>query len=178
MKHVRDIAAACQATAAIFLIGAVIASDRTDAATATVNVGTLTCLAGDGTAPIKVKTRVLECSFQRLAGTLGKEYYRGEIARYLPSATTRKARTVVVWQVLAPTSEVAAGSLAGEYVSVSMLASNAGYGATNVLIDAASSHDFALRPVTTGASDAFNVAGSVAQLKLTAVRIKAELKQS
>ena len=75
----------------------------------------------------------------------------------------------LAWAVLAPTSGVAAGALAGEYVGASGdVALGAGVGA-NVLIGG-SQRSFALQPVSIEGSVALDVTLGLSALQLRYVR--------
>lgn len=130
-----------------------------------VKAGFLTCNVSSGFGIVFGSSREVNCDYSSAPDKT--EHYTGSINKfgvdigYLGSA-------VMVWAVVAPTSTVAPGALAGTYAGATGSASvGVGVGA-NVLVGG-SSKQFTLQPVSIEGNTGLNVAGGVAALKLTAV---------
>ncbi|HKT20473.1 MAG TPA: DUF992 domain-containing protein [Stellaceae bacterium] len=130
-----------------------------------VKAGFLTCNVSSGFGIVFGSSRDVKCDYA--AGPDKTEHYTGSISKfgvdigYLGSA-------VMVWAVVAPTTSVASGALAGTYAGATGSASvGVGVGA-NVLVGG-SQKQFTLQPVSIEGNTGLNVAGGVAALKLTAV---------
>lgn len=79
-----------------------------------VEVGILNCSAGSTTGFIVGSTKYLRCQFKRSGRD---EFYRGTISKFgLDIGTTKE--TAISWAVLAPTANLAPGSLSGNYGGV------------------------------------------------------------
>jgi hypothetical protein len=128
-----------------------------------VELGTLTCDVAGGAGLIFGSSKRLECSFERSGGET--EFYSGTISKFgLDIGVTNAA--VIVWGVLAPTSGLPTGGIAGNYVGVGTQATvGVGLGA-NVLIGG-SNRSVALQPVSVSGQEGLNVAAGVAEIKLT-----------
>ena len=129
---------------------------------ATVRAGYLTCHVTSGWGLIFGSSRDMHCSYAMQPGYT--EYYTGSITKfgadigYLSSA-------VVIWAVLAPTTNLGQGALAGTYAGATASAA-VGVGAgANVLIGGFN-HSIALQPVSIEGQNGLNVAAGVAALSL------------
>ena len=97
----------------------------------TVRVGTLRCDVAGSTAFIFGSTRAIACDFVNVNGK--RERYTGEISRYGVDLGFTQA-AVMLWAVLAPTTDLQPGVLAGTFVGASG-AATVGIGAgANVLV--------------------------------------------
>ena len=129
---------------------------------ANVEVGVLTCKVFGGAGFIFGSTKDIECVFEGLSGS--REPYYGSIDKFgLDIGFTGKS--VIVWTVFAPSSDIPYGALAGNYGGVSAEATvGLGVGA-NALVGG-SKNSIALQPVSVQAQQGLNVAVGVAELKL------------
>jgi hypothetical protein len=131
-----------------------------------VKAGFLTCNAASGWGFVFGSSRSLKCEYS--SGKGSSEHYDGTITKfgvdigYLSSA-------VIVWGVVAPTADVAPGTLGGSYAGVTGSAV-AGIGAgANVLVGG-SDHHISLQPVSIEGQTGLNVAGGVASLELKSAK--------
>jgi hypothetical protein len=153
------------------LVAAVIALDLaagalglgTPAQAQAVNTGVLTCNVASGFGFIFGSSRAVNCTFSPGGGA--PQHYAGAINKfgvdigYLQGA-------VMVWAVLAPTSNPGPGSLAGTYVGVTGSATvGVGVGA-NVLVGG-SGNSISLQPLSIEGNTGLNVAGGIAEMTLT-----------
>jgi hypothetical protein len=129
---------------------------------AAVRAGYLTCHVSSGWGLIFGSSRSLNCSYAMTPGYT--EYYTGSITKfgadigYLSSA-------VMIWAVLAPTTNLGQGALGGTYAGATASAA-VGVGAgANVLIGGFK-HSIALQPVSIEGQNGLNVAAGVASLSL------------
>jgi hypothetical protein len=127
-----------------------------------VRAGYLTCHVSSGWGLIFGSSRSLNCSYAMQPGYT--EFYTGSITKfgadigYLSSA-------VMIWAVLAPTTNLGQGALAGTYAGATASAA-VGVGAgANVLIGGFN-HSIALQPVSIEGQNGLNVAAGVASLSL------------
>jgi hypothetical protein len=135
----------------------------TPANAAGVQAGVLSCNVASGWGFIFGSSREVKCTF---SGTAGGpiEHYAGHIGKfgvdigYMQSA-------VIVWAVIAPTTQLAPGALAGGYGGVTGGAA-VGVGAgANVLIGG-SNKSISLQPVSIEGNSGLNVAAGIAELRL------------
>ncbi len=131
-------------------------------ASATVRAGYLNCHVGSGWGFIFGSSRKLDCAYFLQPGYT--EYYTGSITKfgadigYLSSG-------VIMWAVLAPTTNLGQGALAGHYGGATASAA-VGVGAgANVLIGGLKD-SIALQPVSIEGQNGLNVAAGVAQMSL------------
>ena len=150
------------AAAALLALAAVTPSQAADSG---VKAGVLSCHASSGWGFVFGSSRALNCEYS--AGPQASERYTGSIMKfgvdigYLSSA-------VIVWAVLAPTSTVAPGTLAGNYAGATGSAA-VGFGAgANVLLGGSGNH-IVLQPVSIEGQTGLNVAGGIAALELKSV---------
>ena len=127
-----------------------------------VRVGTLRCDVAANTAFIFGSTRQVKCDFTGVNGR--HERYDGEISRYgVDLGFTRSS--VMLWGVLAPTSDPQPGVLAGTYAGVSGgVTAGVGVGA-NVLVGG-SNRSIALQPISIEGNTGLNIALGVGELQL------------
>ena len=128
-----------------------------------VKAGALTCNVAGGFGFIFGSSKAVNCTFSPNGGP--PQHYVGAINKfgvdigYVQSA-------VMIWAVLAPTTNPGPGSLAGTYAGATASATvGVGVGA-NVLVGG-SSNSISLQPLSIEGNTGLNVAGGVAQLTLT-----------
>jgi hypothetical protein len=128
-----------------------------------VKVGMLTCNVDSGWGLIFGSTRDLKCTFQSGRGT---ERYTGHISKFGVDIGYKQAG-VIVWAVFAPSADVAAGALAGDFGGATASAT-VGIGAgANVLVGGFN-RSISLQPVSFEGSTGLNVAAGIASLTLKA----------
>jgi len=127
-----------------------------------VRAGTLTCNVSSGWGFIIGSSRDLRCTYSPSSGA--SEHYNGTVTKfgvdigYVSSA-------VIVWAVIAPTGNIAPGSLAGDYGGATASATIAvGLGA-NALVGG-SNNTIALQPLSIEGNTGLNVAGGIAAITL------------
>jgi len=127
-----------------------------------VRAGTLTCNVSSGWGFVIGSSRDLRCTYSPSSGA--SEHYNGTVTKfgvdigYVSSA-------VIVWAVIAPTGNIAPGSLAGDYGGATASATIAvGLGA-NALVGG-SSNTIALQPLSIEGNTGLNVAGGIAAITL------------
>ena len=125
-------------------------------------VGTLRCDVAGGTSFIFGSTRAIACDFVNVNGK--RERYTGEISRYGVDLGFTQA-AVMLWAVVAPTTDLQPGVLAGTFAGVSGGATvGVGVGA-NVLLGG-SNRSIELQPLSIEGNTGLNVALGVAELRL------------
>jgi hypothetical protein len=145
---------------AVFSVGAVAlqAPARADAA---VKAGMMTCQVASGWGFVFGSSRNLHCTYTA-SGRATK--YTGKISKfgvdigYLQSG-------VLVWAVLAPTSDLAPGALTGDYGGVTAGATAGVGGNANILIGG-STKSISLQPVSVEGDKGINVAAGIAAISL------------
>lgn len=117
--------------AAVAAMALMAVAPAASAANAGVNVGTLRCEVDGGWGHVVASSRDMHCVFNPVDGR--DEHYTGELSRYgIDLGYTSDA--TLVWAVVAPSSSMTRGALAGDYGGVSGQATvGVGLGA-NVLI--------------------------------------------
>jgi Protein of unknown function (DUF992) len=129
---------------------------------ATVRAGYLTCHVASGWGWIFGSSRKLSCAYALQAGYT--EYYTGSITK-LGADIGYLGSGVILWAVLAPTTNLGQGALAGHYGGATASAA-VGVGAgANVLVGGLNS-SIALQPVSIEGQNGLNVAAGVAQMTL------------
>ena len=138
-----------------------------------VKAGFLSCQASSGWGFIFGSSRSLKCEYSAKPGVT--EHYAGSITKfgvdigYLSSA-------VMVWAVLAPTADVAPGTLAGNYAGATGSAA-VGIGAgANVLVGGSGNH-IVLQPVSIEGQTGLNVAAGIAALEIKSVKVPATVQK-
>lgn len=135
-------------------------------AQASVRVGTLSCHVAGGWGFIFGSSKALHCTFSAGAGHV--ERYVGSISKFgVDIGYTQSG--VLVWAVLAPTTQLAPGALAGSYGGATASAT-VGVGAgANVLVGG-SNHTISLQPVSIEGNTGLNVAAGIGAITLRHVR--------
>jgi hypothetical protein len=127
-----------------------------------VRIGVLTCEVAGGTGFIIGSSKDLRCRFESSTGRA--ERYVGFIDKFgLDIGVTGPA--VMSWAVLAPTSDVGRGALAGNYVGASAEVS-VGVGAGANLLIGGSDETISLQPLSVQGQTGVNAALAVAGLAL------------
>jgi hypothetical protein len=125
-------------------------------------VGTLTCNVASGWGFVFGSSRALRCTFAAASGRV--EHYSGAIQRFGVDIGYTRAG-VLVWGVLAPTSDLAPGALSGNFVGATGSAT-VGVGAgANVLVGG-SNRTISLQPVSFEGSTGLNVAAGIGAINL------------
>jgi hypothetical protein len=127
-----------------------------------VNVGTLRCQVDGGWGHVVASSRQMNCVFNPVDGR--DEHYTGELSRYgIDIGYTSDA--VLVWGVIAPTSDMRRGGLEGDYGGASAQATvGVGLGA-NVLIGGFD-RSIALQPVSVEGNTGLAVAAGAGVMTL------------
>jgi Protein of unknown function (DUF992) len=129
---------------------------------ATVRAGYLTCHVASGWGFIFGSSRDVRCAYARDKNYT--EYYTGSITKfgadigYLSSG-------VILWAVVAPTSNLDQGSLAGHYGGATASVALGVGGGANVLVGGFKT-SIALQPVSIEGQNGLNVAAGIAELTL------------
>jgi hypothetical protein len=127
-----------------------------------VKAGLLTCEVASGWGFVFGSSKDLKCTFSSRPGVA--ERYSGTIDKFGVDIGYSGA-TVIAWTVLAPSTDVSAGALAGTYAGATGSAAvGAGVGA-NVLVGGGAK-SITLQPVSFQAGTGLNVAGGIATLNL------------
>ena len=158
LGHVRTIAGA-----AALALGFAAATGAAEAAEG-VKAGVLTCNVASGWGMIFGSTKDLNCSYD--AGNGKIERYTGEIRKFGVDIGY-SGSGVIVWGVVAPSTNVAPGALAGDYTGATGSAAvGVGVGA-NVLFGGFK-NSISLQPVSIEGMKGLNVAGGIASMTLKA----------
>jgi hypothetical protein len=153
------------AAGAVALAAGALALAGPAAAQGGVKVGSLTCNVASGWGFVFGSSRGLNCTF---SGPLGIEYYTGAISKFGVDIGYT-AGGVMIWTVIAPTAQLAPGSLSGGYAGATASATvGVGVGA-NALIGG-SGNTIALQPLSMEGNTGLNVAGGIGAITLTALR--------
>ena len=129
---------------------------------ATVRAGYLSCHVASGWGFIFGSSRKVQCAYAMQPNYT--EYYSGTISKfgadigYLQSA-------VMLWSVMAPTTNLGQGALAGDYAGATASAAVGVGGGANALIGGFKS-SIALQPISVEAQNGLNIAAGVASLSL------------
>jgi hypothetical protein len=146
------------AGAAILAIGAVTSAK----ADTTVKTGLLTCNVESGWGFVFGSSRDLKCNY---SGTGGHhEHYNGHIAKYGVDIGYLQGG-VIVWGVLAPTTDLATGALAGDYGGATAGAS-VGVGADANVLVGGFNKSITLQPISVEGDKGLNVAAGIASITL------------
>ena len=130
---------------------------------ATVRAGYLTCHVESGWGFIFGSSRKLKCAYALQPGYT--EYYTGSITKFGADIGYLQSG-VILWAVLAPTTNLGQGSLAGHYGGATASAAIGVGAGANVLIGGFN-HSIALQPVSIEGQNGLNVAAGIVQMTLT-----------
>jgi len=127
-----------------------------------VKVGSLTCNVSSGFGLIFASSKELKCTFESSGGA--GEHYTGTFSKYGVDIGFADAG-VLVWGVVAPTSDVRSGALEGDYAGATANATiGIGLGA-NVLVGGLDK-SIALQPLSVSGNTGLNVAAGVGVITL------------
>ena len=148
------------------LIGAMALSAPAEASQGGVKVGVLTCNVASGWGFVFGSSKDLHCVFRQNDRT--PVHYAGSISKFGVDLGYTEGG-VLIWAVVAPTSDVRPGALNGDYVGASASAT-AGVGAgANVLIGGFDK-SIDLQPLSVSGNRGLNVAAGVGAINLTLAR--------
>jgi uncharacterized protein DUF992 len=148
--------------AAVVAVGSLALATPAPAQQAGVAVGTLTCNVSSGWGFIFGSSRDLRCSYSPRPGVT--EHYAGTIQKFGVDIGY-VSNAVMVWSVIAPTSDVAPSALSGQYVGATASATvGVGVGA-NVLVGGFEK-SVTLQPVSIEGNQGLNVAGGIGAISL------------
>jgi hypothetical protein len=144
------------------LVGAVALSSPAQAARHGVKVGTLTCGVASGWGFVFGSSKDLHCVFRQ--SDRPAVHYTGSISKFGVDIGYTEGG-VLIWTVVAPTTDMHADALNGDYVGVSASAT-VGVGAgANVLVGGFDS-SIALQPLSVSGNKGLNVAAGVGSISL------------
>lgn len=133
-----------------------------------VKVGVLACHVDSGWGYILGSSRDVDCRYSPSRGP--EDRYVGSMSKLGVDIGYKDSGTMV-WDVVAPTSDVHGGALAGHYAGATASATvGAGVGA-NVLVGGLDK-SIALQPVSVEGSTGLNVAAGVGELTLRSARLE------
>ncbi len=141
---------------------AVLGVDAKEEASARVEAGMLTCEVGKGFALIFSKPRDLHCVFHKSNGQ--NEAYAGKLREFGLDVGV-SGRGVIAWEVIASTTALAPGELAGTYAGVEAGAAAVIGGRGRVLIGGADK-TVSLQPLSVQGETGINLALGVASMSL------------
>lgn len=148
--------------ASAIVLGAATVYGSAQATEGGVKAGVLTCNVDSGWGFVFGSSRNLKCTYSHDHGSL--EHYSGSIKKF-GADIGYTAGGVIAWAVLAPTSDVGKGALAGDYGGVTGAAAvGVGVGA-NVLLGGFKD-SFSLQPLSVEGFTGLNVAGGIAGITL------------
>lgn len=149
--------------AAAIAVGGLSFASAADAAPHGVKVGTLTCNVASGWGFIFGSSKDLRCTFHGNANRHG-DHYVGTISKFGVDIGYTDGG-VLVWGVFAPSSDIRAGALEGDYAGASASATvGVGIGA-NVLIGGLDK-SIALQPLSVEGNKGLNVAAGIGSISL------------
>ena len=133
-----------------------------DANAELVQIGTLACDVSKGIGMFVVEKQKLTCSFKPKSGNA--ESYTGSIDEY-GIAIGEVASGHLIWGVVAATSGLAAGALAGTYAGIGANASVGPGAGANILVGG-TGKAFSLQPISVEGQEGINFAGGVTTVTL------------
>ncbi|HEY0301331.1 MAG TPA: DUF992 domain-containing protein [Rhizomicrobium sp.] len=127
-----------------------------------VNVGTLTCNVASGWGFVFGSSKDLRCTFQQ--NNRHSEHYTGSISKFgIDIGYTEGG--VLVWGVVAPSSDTRPGALDGDYVGASASAT-VGVGVGASVLVGGFDKSFALQPLSVSGNEGLNAAAGVGAISL------------
>jgi hypothetical protein len=133
-----------------------------------VKAGTMTCDVASGWGVIIGSSRELNCIYRPVNGSA--ERYKGRINKFGVDVGYISGG-IIVWGVLAPTSDMSPGALAGNYAGATASAT-LGIGAGAHVLVGGLKKSVALQPVSIEGNSGLNVAAGVASLSLTHAQVE------
>lgn len=145
----------------VVMIGAVVLSGA-QAEADSVRVGTLSCHVSPGWGYLIASSRDLHCEFLPTDGPA--EHYRGTVSKFGLDLGYTTGGTLV-WDVVAPRTDIGPGALAGEYAGATASATaGVGFGA-NALIGGIA-HSVTLQPLSMEGNTGLNLAAGLGAINL------------
>lgn len=156
---------------AIVALGSAFLATTAFADTGGVKVGTLVCHVGEGWGYVLGSSKDIACDYRPNRGET--DHYVGTLSKFgVDIGYTRGA--TLVWAVIAPTSDVGAGALQGDYAGATASATIGGGIGANVLLGGFDK-SIALQPVSIeGNTGYIDVSAGVGDMSLEAVRPAAQ----
>jgi hypothetical protein len=152
------------ASAAIF-VASLMASGPAGASPNGIKIGVLTCHVHSGWGYVLGSSRGMDCEYRPERGD--DDRYVGRMSKFGVDVGYTSAATII-WNVIAPTSDVRAGALEGSYAGATASATvGAGIGA-HVLFGGFH-HSIALQPVSFEGSTGLDVAAGVGAMSLDSI---------
>ncbi len=148
------------AAAAVFVAGTWFAA--ASAETAGVKVGVLTCDVDSGWGYVLGSSKDVHCNYMPNVGR--PEHYTGTISK-LGVDIGHTSNGVIIWDVIAPTSDVERGALAGGYGGVTAGAALGVGVAANALLGGFEK-SIALQPLSVEGDEGFDIAAGIGALTL------------
>ena len=148
-------------SAAILAVGAFALGAPAKADT-TVKAGVLTCNVDSGWGFVFGSSRDLKCNYSGSGGR--HEHYSGHIAKYGVDIGYLQGG-VIVWGVVAPTTDIKAGALAGDYGGATGGAS-VGVGVDANVLMGGFNKSISLQPLSVEGDKGLNVAAGIAAVTL------------
>jgi hypothetical protein len=131
------------------------------AADTTVKIGMVNCHVSSGWGFVFGSTRDLRCVF---TGNGRTENYTGKISKFGVDVGYQQSG-VLLWAVFAPSTDLKAGALNGDYGGLTAGAS-AGVGANANVLVGGSTKSISLQPVSVGGDQGINLAVGIAAISL------------
>jgi hypothetical protein len=141
-----------------------LAPASSQAAQAGVRVGTLTCSVAGGWGHVVASSRNMSCVYRRNDHRVDR--YTGTLSRYGLDLGHTRAGTLI-WEVVAPTSNVGRTALAGDYAGASADATVGVGGSANLLIGGLD-RSIALQPLSVEGNSGVAIAAGVGVMNLRA----------
>ena len=129
-----------------------------------VKVGTLVCNVSSGWGFVFGSSKELRCNYRPNSGQVDR--YVGDISKFGVDIGYTSAG-VIIWQVIAPTSDIRAGALEGEYIGGTAGATVVGGVAAHALVGGLDK-SITLQPLSLEGNTGLNVAAGIGQMSLKA----------
>ena len=128
-----------------------------------VKVGELTCNVSSGWGFVFGSSKDLHCTF-RPTGSLHVEHYTGSISKFGVDIGYTEGG-VLIWGVVAPSSDLKAGALQGNYAGATASSTAVVGGGANVLLGGLDK-SIALQPISLEGNKGLNVAAGIGAIAL------------
>jgi hypothetical protein len=126
-------------------------------------VGMLECSVAGGVGLILGSSKETRCRFTSSDGKF-LDFYKGRVNK-LGIDIGITGKSVLLWQVIAPVTQIGPGDLAGTYRGLSGQAT-VGVGASANILVGGSKNTFSLQPLSVGAQAGFNIAAGIGSIHL------------
>ena len=143
-------------------LGAFALASSAQAATHGIKVGELTCGVASGWGFVFGSSKDLRCVFRQ--SERRAVHYTGSISKFGVDIGYTEGG-VLVWEVVAPTSDVRPGALDGDYVGVSA-GVTAGVGVGASVLVGGFDKAFSLQPLSVSGNEGLNVAAGIGSISL------------